>query len=401
MTCKTMASTADISTPHSSTAMCELDETYMAIDNWITHLYETAGRQLENLSSLSPFKIGTFKSLVERFWQRYSVAMREEIIATSRYFGGYEAGMRRLQVFLRQFAYARAGLLDGNMYLYCPLTSNWNWTEMRHARRMVASRMLRYVQHVARCEDPHPLAGPYLELNLKIVTGNRPQRSDQYLAEHLPDGLKWLVDWSLLPSLETLMLIMHMRDIQWIYQSWKHQPRDIIDLARQYGAECAPVLEEYTTSYTEEAMMSQEDKICHICTKSFGTELNEELQTEPAVITHCGHVAGAQCLQRWANERGTCPFCRRDLCTEEQLLPLSVRSPYRTIQGLMVSLRDLDPHIDHLLAHERPDIEIHGQEYLNLLKKLRDYSVGYHRGIVDIVAKIKDEGGKMVRTHMT
>lgn len=326
--------------------------------------------------------------------------MREDPIATNKYFGDYDAGIRRLQTFLRQYAYAKAGLIDGYMGLYCPLTVNWTWNEMRHARRMVAVKMLQHEQRVPQGEDPYPLAGPYPELNLESNMGNPLQSFDTYLAEHLPNRLKWLVDWSVLPSHETLVLIMHLEDIRWLYQNWKHMPREIADLAKERGMDCAPVLEEYTTPYTVEAMPSQkDDKICTICTKSFSPECNGELQTESAVITHCGHILGAHCLQRWANERGTCPFCRRALCTEEQFLPLSVRDPYRVIQGLVKSLRNLDPYIDYLLAHERLDVEIHGQEFLNLLKTLRDYSVWYHEGIAEICVIIEAEGDKKVQTN--
>jgi hypothetical protein len=400
MTSKTMPSTAKVPTPHYSAAICELDDTYMALCNWIPYLYAVAGPQLENFSLLSIFKIGAFESLVERFWQRYGVSMREDLIATDKYFGGYDAGIRRLQTFLRQYAYAKAGLIDGYMRPYCPLTVNWTWSEMRHARRMVAVRMLQHEQRVPRGEDPYPPAGPYPELNLESNMGNLVQPFDKYLVEHLSNKLKWLVNWSVLPRYETLLLIMHLEDIRWLYQNWKHLPMEIVDLAKEHGVDCAPVLEEYTAPYTVEAMPSQEeDKICTICTRPFSTECNDEFQTESAVTTRCGHVLGAHCLQRWANERGTCPFCRRTLCTKEQLLPLSVRGLYSDIQGLVTSLRNLDPYIDNLLAHERPDVEIHGQGFLNLLKTLRDYSVWYHEGIAEIYIKIEDEGKKKVQAY--
>ena len=201
MISKTITSTSKTLTPHYSVAMYELGETYIALHNWVSHLYEVAGPQLEDLSALSPFKIGAFESLLERFWQRYGVSMREDLTATSNYFDHYNAGMRRLQMFLRQFAYARAGLVDGNMHLHCPLLVNWTWNEIIHARRMVALRMLRHEQCVARGEDPYPPAGPYPEPNLESNPDNPPQLSDEYLAEHLSDGLKWMVDWSVLPSL--------------------------------------------------------------------------------------------------------------------------------------------------------------------------------------------------------
>ena len=121
-----------------------------------------------------------------------------------------------------------------------------------------------------------------------------------------------------------------------------------------------PTIESFTTFCTAEEISAVEEE-CGICLSKFNTE-------DSAVRTRCRHVMGSCCLQDWAKEYNTCPFCRTGLMGAVDRLPKSCKSHFSWAMTILETAKIFDKGIDAFL--QAGVQEANSPEFGELLFKL-------------------------------
>jgi hypothetical protein len=256
------------------------------------------------------------------------------------YYQGLEEYHMMLRGFLMQLAYRKA-----NQKCF-PLPHDATNEILSSARaemdlrRVVAERILR------------------LERNEDAYQSTQVRPAETLLA--ISEKHHWLLDAKSCPPLEWRYFVITVGSLT-VDQYWYE--RDVEAGIRQEFQHIPvekPTIETFTTSCTAEEINAAEEE-CGICLSKFNTK-------DGAVRTRCWHVVGSCCLQDWANEHNTCPFCRTALMGAVDRLPKSCRPHFSWAMAILETEKTFDKEIDaFLLAGVQ---ETNSLEFVELLFKL-------------------------------
>ncbi|KAF2865794.1 hypothetical protein BDV95DRAFT_623551 [Massariosphaeria phaeospora] len=252
-------------------------------------------------------------------------------------------------------------------------------SRIAQSSRVIAARLLWLEKKKANDEEP------YLEANiltrydplelfnpLNDVNGQRYLNLDDTYTPLECDMFKRLV------SSTTLARKVHQDPISLTYRI----PQGVIDYCRSHGSRTHE-LRDYATPCTDEARsLAKPDSRCYVCHFSYGAEYSDELMTEPAVKTACGHIIGEVCLGEWVMDgNSTCPYCRTVLFSEEQggnlaNWPERTRLKWTEYVSAFEEFGVYDAQIDWYLLEYQPAIT-HDKEFLDLLYHLSSLAKRY------------------------
>jgi hypothetical protein len=281
--------------------------------------------------------------------------------------------VHEIRLFCRQLAYAKAG--RNHEALEFPLCKTLDCCHDRNSRKMVAGRILWVEQRITKGLPAYPGIQEERYVNL-IVCENS-------LTTNLSEGMRWLVDYTIVPSLETTLLIKYISGLMVQEQDWESKLIATIDSLHTHKVFRIPRVEEFTTpsldlgadfpgrfTRSKSKQMRKERGPCSICTLAFDTTSSRSLSSKHAVTTNCGHSLCASCLQSWIEiGKLSCPFCRQNLYDAFLVIPAELSQCIENIVGILLEIHDLDEDVDGHLK-EGPDVEVHNEKFFPMIKKL-------------------------------
>lgn len=219
-----------------------------------------------------------------------------------------------------------------------------------------------------------------------------------FLLQNLDRDLKWLVDWTVVPSWEMAVFITHVDNLMGLRRDWDNMLTDIMDFVAANGLKNVPKVHQFTTLTTEEAMRFQTEDgdkaTCDICGYTFGTEQSEENMTEPAVKTRCGHVLGSACLQNWVDSgHATCPSCRQAMYGMELALPPAVMHHYNAVIHALKLSKRMDKALDTYLLQGNK--EVHDANFTEFVHRLSAVGYRLHSQFATLYERIQIEASML------
>jgi len=339
----------------------------------IDKIKDIAGPNLEHyhesIESIWPITT-SFEENIANFWQYRLKYLRCGPPHVSKHFFDeiYE-----LRLFCRQLAYAEVG--RNHEALEFPFCKTLDCCHDRDSRKMVAGRILWVEQRITGGLPTYPGIHKDRYANL-VVCGDS-------LTKNLSERMRWLVDYAIVPSLETTLLINYISSLMVQERDWESKLIATIASLDTHKISRIPRVEEFTTpcldfgvdfpgrfTRSKSKQMEKERGPCSICTLAFDTTSSRSLFSKHAVTTRCGHSLCAYCLRSWIEiGKSSCPFCRQNLYDIFLVLPKELSKCIENIVGVLLKIHDLDEDIDRHLE-EGPEVEVHNEKFFSMIKKL-------------------------------
>ncbi|KAF2865179.1 hypothetical protein BDV95DRAFT_587531 [Massariosphaeria phaeospora] len=325
------------------------------LDKQSEELEAIAGITLEHFDEVQQCSRRLFGNTVEefrkyvdcvaQFWKSYAKAIRS-IPSGAGHDGIYLDGLTRHLRFHRVFVHRREGIT----YNALPEASRCigaSCPHFRGTRIMVAARMYWLQCRAQNSQEMLPATGRYASLNMDPV----------FLHENLPNSCKWLVDFTIYPSYESCLLLAEVHYNMDLRRAWEARQSDLADFVSEHHLAVIPDTKVFTTTPALAELEASDDTDCDICGFKLGPEYNEELETEPAIKTHCNHIFGESCLKSWIDTgHSTCPKCRASMYDFKLTLPEVAVPYYEVIQSTIFELDTLETEIDMLICRGRVEI---------------------------------------------
>jgi hypothetical protein len=344
-----------------------LDQHEANILSEIVRLKGIAGPSLDHFECLTLQDIQTFEERVRSHWKLYKKAMRhlqkipDPNLRGPGSPGISTSGQRQLREFTRLWTYAKRG--EDCLDLPEPEDMNvTNW-DLATARLVAAARLLWVQVREEQGKDVYESG---------TARYTEPAEDPAYLHGNLKPEHKWLLDFTVVPTYETHILLHNVLINMRIHKKWRQNLEDILDLSEESGLLKTPQVEEFTTPWTREAMQVCDERgnsiDCPICSRPYS--FADGRKTGRATKTACNHVLGAQCLQNWVDlGKSTCPICRRPMYGVEHLLPDTIRASYtRFMEIFKITWSQIDELVDSAL--KEGNVEIHAGRFADLMQQM-------------------------------
>ncbi|KAF1953728.1 hypothetical protein CC80DRAFT_506924 [Byssothecium circinans] len=193
------------------------------------------------------------------------------------------------------------------------------------------------------------------------------------LERRLSEDTNWIVDDSIVLSLEFQVMITYVHNIEVKMK----RAQELFDLAARLEDRRQSKIEKLVQPFTHERSSRKPEY--SLCWREFGFVDDES--THKAVTTQCKHIFGKPCLQDWlTSHKRTCPTCVQFLwtCADappldpaeplEDILPLHFGICYNRFKHNLSSFRIDYMKIDKFLME--PQKDFYGDEMLYLIQKL-------------------------------
>jgi hypothetical protein len=341
-----------------------------------------AGEHLDAFDRINLRDVRAFERNARSFWFSYAKALHDGQKDTI-HLALPAFAILSLRKFSRLVAYRKGGIPF--VTLQSPFCVTLTCRHMCNMQVTIAARMYWVEQRRASHLPVYIAQGRYTPLNL-----NR-----DVLFANLSKKSKWLVDETVIPTYEMHVFLTHIANVMDLEGTWNKTLTDIMDFVTANKMASTPQIALFTTPATDEAKAKckdeGEDWTCDICSFTFDYAHDEELGTEPAVKTRCGHILGSHCLQSWVNSgHSTCPSCRQSMFDMDLVLPEVVRPNYILVINGLLQIKALDEQIDGYLAMgHRERFETGDNAFLGLVSTLSLVGRRVHSTFEDMYEQIQ------------
>ncbi|KAF2790346.1 hypothetical protein K505DRAFT_377584 [Melanomma pulvis-pyrius CBS 109.77] len=232
--------------------------------------------------------------------------------------------------------------------------------QTQRARRLTAKRVLWLELRTRDSQPRYPIEEWFRRAPFS-------RQGDGRIASALSARSQWILDLTLIPSLEIQILMLLVSHVQEATAAFWEMVDGFPDAVRRVARETSSPgipIRLFTRLWTRRAMAS-EDKTCCICFEPYAHPILSGGNREDAVrVSECGHVFGARCLQRIIDMgRTNCPYCNQSM--------LRFGRVGRKMENLEREIEGLDERVDRFFLEEGGWGKVYGEELGKLLKELK------------------------------
>jgi hypothetical protein len=265
-----------------------------------------------------------------------------------------------------------------------PLIPEQVWSDQigqevsRYRAQIILSRVLWLEQRKHDGQELYPATGTYtVNHHIDVASAEQNLRDHRHLSH---EGYKddRGAEWAVLAFLTAYFTVAQT--------GFDRYTETIVQRLREGNHTAKPDIASFTTEATAEAMASDET-YCYACRFDFDPEFSDEEFKEPAVKSTCGHLHGVVCLTEWVNDGNcSCPKCRRDLFSQELLLPPRALAHYRKVCYYIEKAQTFDPEIDSILSK---DFTLcHDKDFGKFLHRLIETATSFSRAYQELEREV-------------